>query len=189
LLAINGLGSVGSLVGRGSTVIFIIGVVFSVAMTPRLSRHLNSNRRLLFASLAATTLIFAVTWPLGTVQAIRHVGETFHPGALLSWWREKWGTRTYKLFAKLDGRRNVVLFVPAGFLWTVLFAKRGTAHAARWVVAGLCGLSFVIESVQAVSGARDADTRDLVTNTVGAAIGALAAHGWVVLRSQLPRER
>ena len=171
----NGLGSVGSVIGRGSAVIFFIGLVTSAVISPLLSARLEANRRLIFVSLIAISLIIAVTWPLGTRHAVRHLGDTFDPGAMMTWWRESWGTRTYKLLAKQDSRNNIALFVPAGFLWTVVMIKRAAPHAARRVIAALLGLSFLVESVQAVSGVRDADTRDLVTNTVGAAIGALTA--------------
>jgi glycopeptide antibiotics resistance protein len=134
----------------------------------RLSVRLGSDRRLVFLCLLATSLIVAVTWPLGTLKSVQHIRETFHPGAVFSWWREQWGTRTYTLFAKVDGRRNVALFMPAGFLWTLLIARREVSRPAWRVIGALCGLSF-----------------DLVTNTVGSAIGALVATVWIALRRRL----
>lgn len=181
LAFMNGLGSMDSVFGDGSAMIFLAGLGISTIAAPHLSTRFGSDRRLVFASLVATFLIVAVTWPLGTIHAIRHLDDTFNPGAILSWWRESWGTRTYKIFAKQDSRRNVALFVPAGFLWILLMRRRGTKSAARRVIAALCGLSFLVESLQAVSGVRDADTRDLVTNTVGAAIGAVTAMLWIAM--------
>ena len=174
-----------SLVGKASALIFIAGLVISTVIAPPLASRFRADRRLVFFSLIATFLIVAVTWPLDTSHAVRHIGETFHPGAMLSWWRESWGTRTYKLFAKQDGRNNVALFIPAGFLWTLVMLGQSIPSAARRVIVALCGLSFMVESLQAVSGVRDADTRDLVTNTVGAAIGAFTALLWNATRRRI----
>lgn len=50
---------------------------------------------------------------------------------------------------------------------------------AAAVLAALVGLSFLVECLQAVSGAGLNDVVDLVTNSMGAALGVLA--GTIVL--------
>ncbi len=64
---------------------------------------------------------------------------------------------------------NVILFMPAGSLWTWL-----TRRPLRVGVA-LAATSLGIESFQAVTGAGAADAGDLVANSLGAAAGALFA--------------
>ena len=71
---------------------------------------------------------------------------------------------------------NVLLFVPAGFAWTL--ARR--RPFAVWL--GLTGLSLLIELIQGATGLGAADVADLIANSVGAAVGGIAACGvgWLV---------
>lgn len=66
-----------------------------------------------------------------------------------------------------DTLRNVVLFVPLGV--GIALGRRRPWHAAA---AGFA-LSCVVESLQLVTPGRDPSARDVVANTMGAAIGAV----------------
>jgi glycopeptide antibiotics resistance protein len=77
---------------------------------------------------------------------------------------------------------NIVLFVPMGFLLTVLFRH-------PWYGAPLAvGLSAVAELAQIVIPNRQATLRDVISNSIGAALGALLA--WlIVLRRRRAGDR
>ena len=68
---------------------------------------------------------------------------------------------------------NVLLFVPAGFAWALIRRRPFVV----WL--GLTGLSLLIELFQGVTGVGAPDVADLIANSVGAAIGAIAA--WAVV--------
>ena len=71
---------------------------------------------------------------------------------------------------------NVVLFVPAGVFVTVAMRRPVI------VFIGLASMSFAIETIQSLTRLGTADVRDLVANTIGAAVG-------VVLASVIVRRR
>ncbi len=68
---------------------------------------------------------------------------------------------------------NVAMFVPLGFLLTILFRR----HWVGVVVALL--LSAGAEIAQAFIPSREASLRDIVANTVGAGVGAALA--WIIV--------
>ena len=71
---------------------------------------------------------------------------------------------------------NVALFVPAGFLWTMITRR-------PWrVLAALGALSVGIEVLQGVTGLGANDVADIVANVAGALVGVAAAVvlGWLV---------
>ncbi len=75
---------------------------------------------------------------------------------------------------------NVVLFVPVAFVGALLWQR---VPVLVWVALGFLG-SLGIEGVQALflSG-RDAQVQDLLSNTLGAALGAaLGRLAWLVVR-------
>jgi len=78
-------------------------------------------------------------------------------------------------FARADIVINVVAYVPFGFFAGLIRRRRGPA--ARFAIGTLAGalLSFAMESVQMFLPTRDASTIDFLTNTAGAALGAVAA--------------
>lgn len=76
---------------------------------------------------------------------------------------------------------NVVVFMPIGAGVLALAPKHGRLWHAT--LAGFA-LSALIESLQFLSGRRVADVDDLTLNTLGAALGFLAAN---VLRRRLTR--
>jgi len=65
---------------------------------------------------------------------------------------------------------NIILFIPVGFLFPLVFRRINTF--AKAVVFGL-GFTCTIEFVQLFLRDRCTDVDDLILNTLGAAIGAL----------------
>lgn len=64
---------------------------------------------------------------------------------------------------------NILLFVPLGYLIPTFFKK---LHLWQVVLTGLCS-SFAIEILQKVTGCGVFDVRDIMANTIGAAIGGV----------------
>jgi len=101
------------------------------------------------------------------------------PGRILEivaeWVRDDLGIRGFRQ-GWLEAPANVVLFIPLGFLLTLLVRK-------AWVGVLLAvALSVSAELVQALLPDRWASVRDVVANALGAVIGAALAWLFVVLR-------
>ncbi|WP_409331744.1 VanZ family protein [Trujillonella humicola] len=98
------------------------------------------------------------------------------------------GTRTVKDLtggglstAAIEAGANVALFVPVGFL--LCLALPAVRRVLLW---GACvAASAAIELYQYAGSGRDASVRDLVMNSLGAAIGVVLA--WAVTRARAPR--
>jgi VanZ family protein len=91
--------------------------------------------------------------------------------ALKPFWREYSPDSEYVN----DLIRNVAGFMPLGFLLGAYFSKKtGWPRALLFVL--LCGgaLSFTIEVLQAFIPERNSGTTDIITNTSGAILGAIA---------------
>jgi hypothetical protein len=72
-----------------------------------------------------------------------------------------------------DVLENIAGFVPLGFLVCAYFAPNGDRWKAILIAAIACGvLSFVIEVLQYYIPRRGSGTTDIITNTLGAALGA-----------------
>jgi len=72
---------------------------------------------------------------------------------------------------------NVIGFMPLGFtLCGYLVTSRRTRIAVVATIAICGGLSLIIESLQIFLPTRDSDMTDVITNLIGAAIGALVYH-------------
>ena len=107
------------------------------------------------------------------------LGDAFGPGATGSGGASLTPFRGMARSAWHGGREfwlndvgNVVVFMPIGAAVLALAPKRSRPwHAA---LAGFA-LSALIESLQYLSGRRVADVDDLTLNTLGAALGFLAA--------------
>lgn len=95
-------------------------------------------------------------------------------GDRLGWWRDGWELRRVMDPANSEWLLNVVLFVPAGLAWTAL--TRNAPLTLVWLVMA----SFVIETIQSVTGAGAPDTADLVANSIGALAGVLLGVLWIV---------
>ncbi len=98
-----------------------------------------------------------VTWPFDGID----VASTFGTSG---WWL------------------NIVLFVPLGFCIRGLLRDRGM----WWSAAAVAGAAFLVESGQAFTGFRSADTADLVANFVGGMAGRFLLSTVRVARTRLP---
>lgn len=78
------------------------------------------------------------------------------------------------VFGLRDAVLNVVLFLPLGFVYQLSRPERERAHALRAFVAGLV-LSGLIETAQVFAPERYPSLSDLLTNALGAALGAVFA--------------
>ena len=72
---------------------------------------------------------------------------------------------------------NVIMFVPFGVLWPLVFAKAKT-KIRQTAAAGLI-LSLVIEAVQGIFGLGHVQTDDVIANVFGAMIGC-GLEGWFI---------
>lgn len=76
---------------------------------------------------------------------------------------------------------NIVGFVPVGFIFCAYFAKqRSRWRAILYATVATGILSLMIEVLQANLPQRESDTTDIITNTLGALLGALLAQPAIV---------
>lgn len=94
----------------------------------------------------------------------------FQPAGVFSWMTSGWDRLADgDLLGSSQFLLNVALFVPAGVAWTWVTGR-------PWrTLAGLVGLTMLIESAQGVTGAGGADITDVAANSLGAALGVGAA--------------
>ena len=91
------------------------------------------------------------------------------PGFLVPFWKEYTPTGAYLK----DLAINVFGLVPLGFCFAALFAwTKGRKRSWRYVVVLGFLVSLTIELIQAFMPTRFSGTSDLITNTVGTALGA-----------------
>lgn len=83
----------------------------------------------------------------------------------------------------VDAALNVVLFVPFGLFATLLWRRPGRVIGVGALI------SLVVEVIQPVLGSGANDLTDIVTNTVGAAIGAGAAMVILLVRDTIATRR
>jgi hypothetical protein len=152
--------------------VFWLGLVayaLAVAVLVRpLAGRLEASRVLVAAALVASGFIIVLTAPFTNPSVLVHLDEVWQ------WDRVRtWPSNGLLDLAFVDlgfeGWLNVVLFVPAGFLWSVI--------VRRWwaVFAALVMYAIVVETIQAGLLVRVADVRDVYANALGAGLGVLAA--------------
>jgi VanZ family protein len=78
-------------------------------------------------------------------------------------------------YTRFDVVINVVAYAPFGFFVALIGTKRGAAARLAAAIAGGALLAFAMETTQMFLPTRDASTVDLLSNTAGAAAGAVAA--------------
>lgn len=116
-------------------------------------------------------ILMATMWPTpldqGYESSIQKFLEVLHRNGVPDWFG----------YSKLEFSANVVMYVPLGFLATMILPQR-----TWWLALLLCpALSVAIELTQGVLlSARFASPLDVVANSLGAIVGVLCA---VVLRA------
>ncbi|CAN5252782.1 hypothetical protein BH09ACT1_BH09ACT1_28300 [soil metagenome] len=80
-------------------------------------------------------------------------------------------TTSWITYARVEFGANIAMFVPVGVFFLLLFGRRA------WFVAMFAGfvLTCAIETAQLFLPTRVTDIRDIISNTLGAAIGVLLA--------------
>ncbi|RLK48976.1 VanZ family protein [Microbacterium telephonicum] len=118
-------------------------------------------------ALVAATVVYALVL---ASQTLGPQPET--AGGVLSAltdWFAQWPASAWLTYPVLEFTANVVLFLPVGILWVLWRGGRGWAWAAAIGLA----VSTAIETTQGLLlPDRFADVRDLVSNTLGALLGA-----------------
>ncbi|MCT9002638.1 VanZ family protein [Microbacterium memoriense] len=97
--------------------------------------------------------------------------------ALWSWLRDGLGLEGFGA-GWIEFASNVILFLPLGFLLTVLLDH------PWWGACLAVGLSVGVEAAQILIPGRYASLRDILANALGAVIGALIA--WLIIRRRRP---
>ncbi|MEC5184464.1 glycopeptide antibiotics resistance protein [Cryobacterium sp. MP_3.1] len=144
--------------------------VSTATKAPPKSRARTSIGGVLLASYVVVILL-ATLWPTpldqGYSAAIQKVLDVVHRNGVPEWFG----------YNKLEFTANVAMFVPLGFLAALLLPTR-----VWWLALLICpALSIAIEWTQATFlAARFATATDVMSNSIGAVIGILAA---VILRS------
>lgn len=133
--------------------------------TPRKTRSLVRNPRAYLALYLAALAAIAF-WPSPVDQGA---------GPLLGAITRVFPMLTYP---RIEFGSNIALFVPLGFLLTLIVTSR------RWLILPIAILATVtIECVQALAlGARTPSMLDIVANTAGACLGMLLAAFAEILR-------
>jgi F0F1-type ATP synthase assembly protein I len=122
---------------------------------------------LIYGACAGVVLLAPVSYS-GIVHAI----DSWLRSALgLTWFGSGW----------VEFIANILLFVPLGFLLTLIARPHWLG-----VVVGLL-VSAGVELVQIVIPSREASLRDVLANTCGAAVGAVLA--WLLLQARVARTR
>ncbi|MBX0300982.1 VanZ family protein [Cryobacterium sp. 1639] len=118
-------------------------------------------------------VLLATMWPTpldqGYAASINRVLDVLHRNGVPEWFG----------YNKLEASANILMFVPLGFLVSMLLPVR-----VWWLALIICpGLSVAIELTQAFAlSARFATVSDVIANSTGAIIGAVLA---VILRAAI----
>ncbi|WP_033341541.1 VanZ family protein [Catenuloplanes japonicus] len=151
----------------------VLFVAFSAVMLTLLLRLAHAHgldRRYAAWSAVSLALLLALTAPVGSVvEDWQGAAEAFawsitDPAALV--------LALSELPTEAERQANVLLFVPAAFFLSLLTRRLVP------VIGALSGLSLMIELVQSVSTERFGTVADWAYNTIGAAIGVIAARAY-----------
>jgi hypothetical protein len=172
---------VSNLIDAGALPVFVPLAVVSVVLSGPVARRLRTSRVLAALSLLSLAGIVAATFRerdlllwLSDLGAVASCSDCAHLGWLTDadlWSRASQVDAAWSL--------NVALFVPAGLFITL------ATHRPWRVLVALVGLSLLIEVVQDLTYVGAPDPADLVANSLGAAIGAIIAVGYLALAARL----
>lgn len=134
-----------------------------------MSEGASVRRRWVIAGLAAYALVVGLVLllPVSYSGIVNRIGDWLRDGFGMDWFGTGW----------IEFGANILMFVPLGFLLTLLFR-----HPWYGVALALA-LSAAAELAQVIIPSRQPTIRDILANTLGAALGAALA--WlIVLRAQ-----
>lgn len=156
-----------------ATIAALAVLALLAALVVRRRRLLTAVSGLSLAVVLGVTLVPTGGWRWFGVEpgALRSILVNLSPreGDLTAW------------LTAADGPANVVLFVPLGFFLALLL--RAPARAAVLAI----GLSVLVECYQASLTTRVGSFADVVSNGLGAAVGAVAAALVLALAGSLSR--
>lgn len=151
-------------INDGALITIGVLAIGAVVASRFLQSRFGGSRLAAFVALGSLCPIIAVTMMRREGLGLFRLGWF---GSNWTWWLHGWSQLATRSVEDTEFALNVVLFIGAGAVWTWCTRQRG------WVVVlWLVGLSFFIESFQALFGRGAPDVKDLVANTTGAAIGA-----------------
>jgi VanZ like protein len=138
----------------------VVAVVVAALIAPRLARRLRLEPAACYVGVLSIAPIVAIT------LLVRSGGVSGGTVARsLTWWTESRQSIIDVARTEPGWLLNVILFVPAGLVWTVVIRR------ARRVLIALVVLSFLIETLQALFALGASDVTDLIANALGATIG------------------
>lgn len=126
------------------------------------------RQRWILAALAIYALIVAVVVlaPISYSGIVDGIDDWFRRGLQITWFGSAW----------IEFGANILMFVPLGYLLTLLFRH-------HWYGAVLAfALSVAAEALQSIIPSREASLRDILANALGAGLGAALAWFLVVRR-------
>lgn len=131
-----------------------------------------TDRRRVWVLIALGVYVLAVALvvltPVSYEGIINAIGDLARDGLGIDWFGSGW----------IEFAANIAMFVPLGFLLTLLFRH-------HWYgVAIALALSAFVEIAQIVIPSRQPSVRDIVANVLGAAVGAALAWLLVVRREK-----
>ena len=144
--------------------------------------RLDGRRRV--HSLTIPTVLVGLFIVYGTTIPFEFSGGA---GSIVDAWRLALTSRGVRgAYSKTDFAANILLFLPWGGLLSARFGRAGWGPIASVGVATLLGtlLSAFVETVQVFAPSRVTSAVDLVSNTLGSAIGGLL--GWAAAQWAWP---
>lgn len=152
----------------------VIAIVVSIVVAPSVARRFRIVRPAAYVATLSTMLILAIT----IFQRAEGLPVGVDLANAATWWTKQRASVIDIARTEPGWWLNVVLFVPAGLIWSGI--TRRPLVAAAW----LGGFSFGIETLQGLIGFGAADFSDLVANSLGGVLGAMAV---AVVLSVAPR--
>ena len=150
---------------RSDLVTIPVPVKCSMAVVPRTAHNALYLywARILFV-LAVMLVLYTTLFPFDSLKGLERIGPE-------SWRRVDW--RLIRPDAHTDIPRNIALYMPVGFAWAAAIATAGRSRFSLIVgaIGGCACLSSLTEILQIAMPERAPSAADVVSNTLGAAIG------------------
>ncbi|MCG6955986.1 MAG: VanZ family protein [Gemmatimonadetes bacterium] len=139
------------------------------------SEKLDRSRMLARAAYLGILLLATLSWMRLGGPGLHGLWRMFHPSL---------SPRDV-----IDGARNVVLFAGWGLVWMITAPPGRSMTSLRNAVLTGAGVSLFVEGTQLFSSTRTASILDVLTNTVGSLLGAVALVALVIAVARRRRAR